>query len=172
MSMSSVATPQVMVPILTATAILLSGVVDDFRSKKFHNWLFLTCTAVAFAVIVLLNGLGGLLTGTIGFIAGFALLLPLVLLGIVGAGDMKLVAAFGVIAGWEAVLAVTIFSFIWGALFGVIRTILSGHIKTLATNMVAIVQMKDRKTLVLQKIRFTAAIFLGWLTHLVYRGVL
>jgi prepilin peptidase CpaA len=166
------AAPVIAIPLLTSTAILLAGVVDDLRSRKFHNWLFLVCATIAFATVVGFGGLGGLFTGAMGFLAGFALLLPFVLMGMVGAGDMKLMAAFGVCAGWESVIAVLIFSFIWGAIFGVIRTALSGQLKTLALNMAAIVQMKDRKQLVLQKIPFTVAILIGWMTHLVYRGVL
>lgn len=157
---------------LASSAILVAGVVDDFRTRKFHNWLFLVCTAFAVAIAVWLGGVGGLMLSVMGFLAGIAILLPLVLLGVVGAGDMKLVAAFGACAGWEAVCYVVFFSFIWGVLFGILRVILSGQLKTFASNMVAIVTMKDRKELVLQKIPFTVAIFMGWLTHLANRGIL
>ncbi|MES2855669.1 MAG: prepilin peptidase [Bdellovibrionota bacterium] len=157
---------------IASSAILVAGVVDDLRTRKFHNWLFITCTVIAIAVSFALGSWGGLMLSVMGFIAGIVVLLPLVLLGIVGAGDMKLVAAFGACAGWEAVLYVVFFSFIWGVLFGVLKVILSGQFKTFVSNVLSIVTLKDRKELVLQKIPFTVAIFMGWLTHLAYRGIL
>jgi prepilin peptidase CpaA len=169
---SNLTLPSVFIPLALASLILLTGVVDDLRTRKFHNWLFLVCTLLAIATSVVIGGTSGLMTGALGFVAGFAVLLPFVLMGMVGAGDMKLMAAFGACAGWEAVLAVVVFSFIWGALFGVTRTVLSGQFKTLVLNIVAIATMKDRKNLVLQKIPFTIAILMGWMTDLVYRGVL
>jgi Flp pilus assembly protein protease CpaA len=172
MNLETMGTPQLIVPTVAATAILVAGVVDDFRSKKFHNWLFIVCLCVAVVVSAVFSGSGGLLYGTFGFLAGFALLLPMVLMGIVGAGDMKLMAAFGVVTGWHTVFTVLVFSFIWGALFGVIRTALSGQLVTLTHNLLAIVQFKDRKELQLQKIPFTAAILVGWLSHLAYQGTL
>lgn len=155
-----------------ATAILIAGVIDDLRSRKFHNWLFLACAAVATVAIVVLKGPEGMIIGTLGFAAGFALLTPLVLMKIIGAGDMKLMAAFGILAGWEAVLTVSAAALLWGALFGLLRTMLRGEIKTLASNMFSIVILKDRQGLALQTMPFTVAILMGWLTHLVLTGVL
>lgn len=161
-----------LVPLFLGTAILIAGVVDDLRSRKFHNWLFLACAAVATVAIVVLKGPEGMLLGILGFIAGFALLTPLVILKIIGAGDMKLMAAFGILAGWEAVLTVSAAALLWGAVFGLLRTVLRGEIKTLASNMFSIVVLKDRQGLALQTMPFTVAILMGWLTHLVLVGVL
>jgi prepilin peptidase CpaA len=160
------------VPVVLGTAILIAGVVDDLRSRKFHNWLFLTCAAVATVAIVVLKGPEGMLLGTLGFLAGFALLTPLVLMKIIGAGDMKLMAAFGVVAGWEAVLTVSAAALVWGAVFGLLRTMLRGEIKTLASNMLTIAVLRDRQGLALQTMPFKVAILMGWLTHLVLAGVL
>lgn len=160
------------IPLITATLILLAGVVDDLRSRKVHNWLFLACAAIAALVSVSMEGLGGLSTATIGFLAGLGVLLPLVLLKVVGAGDMKLFAAFGAAAGANAVITVAVFSLIWGALFGVIQVVMKGQLMSTLRNMVAIASMKDRTRLELHKIPFTVAIFVGWLTYLVNRGVI
>ncbi len=161
-----------LVPIAVSSAILVAGVVDDLRSRKFHNWLFLTCAAIAVIAVVVMNGPAGMLMGLLGFAAGFALLTPLVLMRVIGAGDMKLLAAFGIVAGWEAVLTVSIAALLWGAVFGLVRTMLRGEIKTLASNMFSIAVLKERQGLTLQTMPFTVAILMGWLTHLVITGVL
>ena len=159
-------------PIIAASAILIAGVVDDLRSRKFHNWLFLACAAFAVVVLVAVQGPSAMILGVLGFMAGFALLTPLVMLKIVGAGDMKLLAAFGIVAGWEVVLVVSVAALLWGAVFGLARTVLRGQFKRLAANMFSIAVLKDRQGLELQTMPFTVAILMGWLTHLVLAGVL
>lgn len=165
-------TAATLAPIVAATAILIAGVVDDLRSRKFHNWLFLVCAALATIVLIATNGPMAMLLGLLGFTAGFALLTPLVLMKIIGAGDMKMMAAFGIVAGWEAVLTVSIAALLWGALFGLLRTMLRGQLKTLASNMFSIVALRQREGLQLQTMPFTVAILMGWLTHLVISGVM
>jgi prepilin peptidase CpaA len=158
--------------VVAATAILVAGVTDDLRSRKFHNWLFLVCTGVAFAVVLVSDGIWGLPLALLGFAAGILVLLPLVLAGVIGAGDMKLMAAFGIAAGWESVFPVALFSLFWGALFGLIQVTLGGHLKTLLKNIGSIAMGRGREDVKLHKIPFTVAIAIGWLTHLVYAGVL
>lgn len=160
-------------PIILSTIILLVGVVDDLRSRKFHNWLFLVCSLVAFVAMAIVGGWTSLYLSTLGFGAGFIVLLPLVLLKMVGAGDMKLLAAFGIAAGWNAVISVAIMSLFWGAIFGVVRVIIGGQLRVLLGNMVAIVTPRGstaRSSLELHKIPFTIALLMGWLSHLVYQG--
>ena len=159
-------------PLISATAIVIAGVVDDLRSRKFHNWLFIGCSVFAIAVAVASSGVAGLLWGTLGFTAGFAIMTPFVLMNVIGAGDMKLMAAFGIVAGWNAVLAVAILALFWGAVFGLVRTALRGQLKVIAHNMFAIVALRERKGLELQTMPFTVAILMGWLTNLVLAGVL
>jgi prepilin peptidase CpaA len=154
-------------PIFTSTLILLAGVVDDLRSRKFHNWLFLVCCAIGITVVLITGGVSGLFISALGFGAGVALFLPLVLFRIVGAGDMKLLAAFGILAGWNTVFSVAVLSLIWGAIFGVVRTMASGQTRVLIGNLAAIVTLKKREQLVLHSMPFTFAILMAWLTHLV-----
>src|SRR4051812_27750863 len=103
--------------LVTASAILLAGVVDDLRSRKVHNKLFIVCAVAAVLVNFAFHGLGGLNTALLGFVAGFLVLLPLVLMKVIGAGDMKLFAAFGAMVGWSAVIDVAVLALVWGAIF-------------------------------------------------------
>lgn len=157
------------IPAFAASAILLAGVIDDLRSRKVHNWLFLSCAAFALVVALATGGWAGLSNGVLGFMAGVAVFPPLVLAKMVGAGDMKLLAAFGILAGWSAVLSVAVYALLWGVLFGVIQVIVKGQGKVLINNMLSIVVLKDRQNLVLHKIPFTIALLVGWMTHLVLR---
>jgi prepilin peptidase CpaA len=158
--------------VVAATAILVAGVTDDLRSRKFHNWLFLTCAGIATVVVLVSHGFWGLPLAVLGFAAGIVVLLPLVLAGMVGAGDMKLMAAFGIAAGWESVFPVALFSLFWGALFGLIQVALGGQMTALLKNIGSIVTGRGRENVQVHKIPFTVAIAVGWLTHLVYAGVL
>lgn len=161
-----------MITVVAATGMLIAGVVDDLRSRKFHNWLFLTCVAIGVALTLAVGGASAFPMALLGFTAGFAVYLPLVLLNIVGAGDLKLMAAFGLVAGWDATLSTAVLSLIWGGIFGVVAVVLRGHLKMLVSNMISIVIVRERQGLELQKIPFTIAMLMGWLTHLVLRGVL
>ncbi len=155
---------------ITATLILIAGVIDDLRSRKVHNQLFLAATAIAFIVSAVTGGVAGVGGAITGFIAGMAILLPLVLLGVIGAGDMKLMAAFGAVVGWNAVINVAILSLIWGALFGLLQVILQGQLKATLGNMIAVLSSskEQRAKLELHKIPFTVGLLLGWMTHLVW----
>lgn len=159
---------------ITATLILIAGVIDDLRSRKVHNQLFLGATAVAFLVATVTGGVAGFGSAITGFIAGIAVLLPLVLMGVIGAGDMKLLAAFGAVVGWSAVIDVAILSLIWGALFGLLQVILQGQLMATLGNMIAVVSgSKERRAkLELHKIPFTVGLLLGWMTHLVRTGAI
>jgi len=155
---------------LIASAILVAGVVDDLRSRKFHNSLFLVCLAAAIGASLWLDGLIGLVNSALGFMAGLLALLPLFLLRIVGAGDVKLLAAFGAIATWPAALGVAVYSVIWGALLGLVRVLVSGQLKAFASNMSQILILRQTQGLKLQTIPYTAALLFGWLTFLTLGG--
>lgn len=160
------------VTVVTATLILLTGVVDDFRSRKFHNWLFITCTIAALAVAIFSQGAWGIGLGFAGFFAGLVIFLPLVLLKIIGAGDMKLMAAFGVVAGWNAVLGVAFYSLFWGAAFGVLQVLLKGEFMGMIRNIGAMTIHRGQPTTELHRIPYTAALLLGWLSYLFLQGLL
>ena len=157
---------------MTATLILLAGVVDDFRSRKFHNWLFIVCSVIALAVAVFTQGVWGLGFGVAGFTAGLVIFLPLVLLKIIGAGDMKLMAAFGIVAGWNPVLSVAFYSLFWGAAFGVLQVILKGQFMGMIRNLGAMTVHRGQPTTELHRIPYTAALLLGWLTYLFFQRII
>ena len=164
--------------IFAPSAVFSVGVIDDLRSRKFHNWLFLACSAFGATFVLLGVGLQGLPVAALGFLAGFLITLPLVLLKVIGAGDMKLFAAAGILIGWSPVISVLFFALIWGAIFGILRAALSGKLRLLAKNLVSLVTRSKQEhaeesqsaELELNRIPFTVAILLGWMSYLAQQG--
>ncbi len=157
-------------PTLIAAGVLFAGVIDDLRSRKFHNWLFLVCAAVALAGALAAHGPYGFIHGALGFFAGVAALLPFVLIRAVGAGDMKLIGAFGIIAGWNVTLHTALYALAWGAVFGGARALVRGQATALASNMAQIALSRKSEGLDLQQFPYAIAILFGWLSYLTIGG--
>lgn len=103
-------------PILCKTVLavaLVIAVVTDLRSHRIYNWL----TFPTIALGLLLNTLGSGVSGTLfalGGLAVSALSLALFLLGAMGAGDVKMLAAIGTLMGPHF----TIWTLLWTAILG------------------------------------------------------
>ena len=152
--------------LLVPTSILLAGVIDDLRSRKVHNWLVLSALVVALTFQVYSGGWETTQWGLLGFATAFFICLPLVLTKMLGAGDMKLLMAFGLATNITSVIGVTLFSFIWGAILGILQAILRGEIKSLLINTIKIAGMRAVPTTEYHKVPYTVALFFGWLTQL------
>ena len=88
---------------LALSAVLLVAacwaVVTDLRSRRIPNWLTFGTAGLALAIRFVVGGPHSLLNGGEGWLLGtFLFMLPFVL-GWMGAGDVKLLAAFGAIGG-------------------------------------------------------------------------
>lgn len=94
--------------------VVAAAAVTDLRAQRIPNWLTLPAALVGLALRAAFLGGDGLLAGLGGWAVGCALLLPLFLLGWLGAGDVKLLAAIGAIGGPELVL----FTCLWAGVFG------------------------------------------------------
>jgi prepilin peptidase CpaA len=88
-------------PILLVGAVLLASIAawTDLRSRRIPNWLTVPGAAVGLGVNAALGGWAGLKASLLGLGLGLALLLPLVLLRSLGAGDWKLAGALGAFTG-------------------------------------------------------------------------
>lgn len=108
--------------LVTVILFIVLGIsmITDMKSRKIFN--VITMPAMLFGLFyhTYLSGFQGLLFSIIGLLIGFFLLLIPFLLGGMGAGDLKLLAAVGAILGGEMVFQ----SFLYTALVGGIFAIL------------------------------------------------
>ncbi|MCB0350134.1 MAG: prepilin peptidase [Bdellovibrionales bacterium] len=149
------------------TLILLVALITDIRTRKVPNVWVLISIVIALASSYYFYEFDGLKQGAIA--AGMALLLtlPLVLLGALGAGDMKIMFAFGLAGTYQQVFSVIVFSFLWGALIGIGISIVRGRARALLINTFKILTSQPRDDVELLKIPYTVALMLGWITYLV-----
>jgi Flp pilus assembly protein protease CpaA len=148
---------------------LLIAVIDDLCFKKFHNWLFLTLTFIGFSYAIFLNPISPLQAFG-GFVAGGLLMLPLVLMGATGAGDMKFMMSFGTLLGTTTVFEVFVYALFWGALIGLFQTLFAGNLKLLFQNLKLLYyKVKPVNT---NQIPYTVAILFAWATYFEFGGLL
>jgi len=100
---------------------MLSGGWLDLRSRRIPNWLTVSGCLAGIGVHAWISGWRGILLSIEGAALALALLLPLVLLRALGAGDWKLMGAAGAFVGPLMLLFVLLASFIIAALMGMIR---------------------------------------------------
>ena len=113
-------------PILTAIFVVAAAwaTYTDLKSRRIANWLTFGAAGAALLVRLVSGGPQTALDGVEGWFAGVILLLIPFLLGWMGAGDVKLLAAFGAIGGLDFVVLSALYGCILGgfvAVFYLIR---------------------------------------------------
>ena len=105
---------------VVALALGGTAVIGDLRSRTIPNWLSLSGVAAGILCGVCNGGLRGAAMAVAGAGAGFAILLLFHLLGGLGGGDVKLMAAFGALLGPSDVLTAAVIAAVAGALLAMI----------------------------------------------------
>ena len=95
---------------------LVAAVFTDFSDHRIPNLITLFAAAVGIASHLYLTGLQGLGFALGGLAVGLACLLPFYLLGGMGAGDVKLMAAIGTFLGPQATVLAAAVGLVFGAL--------------------------------------------------------
>jgi prepilin peptidase CpaA len=80
-------------------AILFVAAIYDFRFRRIPNWLNLSGVILGVAINTLFFAQNGLLAAVLGIAFSLLVYVPLYLIRGMGAGDVKLMAAVGAIAG-------------------------------------------------------------------------
>ncbi len=84
---------------LVLLSMVLAAGIYDVRFRKIPNWLNLSGIVLGLGLNILLFKGHGLTAAALGLICALAVYLPLYLIRGMGAGDVKLMAAVGAIAG-------------------------------------------------------------------------
>ncbi|MED4204590.1 prepilin peptidase [Neobacillus mesonae] len=94
--------------------ILSISIITDLKERKILNSVTLPSILFAFIYFLSINGLEGFIFSGKGFLIGLGLLIIPYIMGGMGAGDVKLMAAIGALMGASFVF----YSFIYTALIG------------------------------------------------------
>jgi prepilin peptidase CpaA len=113
---------------ILASVLLVAG-VTDLRSCKIPNWLTLSAMASGLLGHSVLNGLSGLLFSAKGLGLGLALFLLFYVMGGMGAGDVKLLAAVGSFIGAEGVFSAGIMTMLLGGLYAIAMMVSSSGMR-------------------------------------------
>lgn len=149
-----------------ATVILVAGLVDDLRSRKVHNGLVLSLLAATVACSLFFRGWEGSLIGIGAMLLALVFTIPLFATRILGGGDVKLFAVFAFAVDPVTMFWTLVYSFIWGALFGVTRAALQKQLGVLVRNTYKIASRQKLQVQEIQKIPYTFALLLGWATQI------
>lgn len=115
--------------------VLAGAVWFDVRTRRIPNALVATGTVTGLIIGLLTNGGVGLQSSLLGGILGLALLLPFYALRVMGAGDVKLLAAAGTFLGPTHVLGVWLATLLAGGLLALAAAVVSGRLRETAANL-------------------------------------
>ncbi|MEN6438996.1 MAG: prepilin peptidase [Syntrophobacter sp.] len=100
--------------------LLITCSIHDFLYFRIPNRLTFTAILVFLTFHSVSNGLNGMLFAFSGLATGILLLLPLYLLRMMGAGDVKLMGSIGSALGFSGAVKSFLFSAIAGGIYAVI----------------------------------------------------
>ena len=120
---------------VVATSLAVIAGWLDWRTNKIPNWLTVSGLAVGIVIYAMARGWAGVLAALSGAGLMLGVLLPMVLLRGLGAGDWKLMGALGSILGWRRVLEVLFASILLAAFLALVQMIRERRVKTTLVNL-------------------------------------
>ncbi len=120
--------------LLTGIFAALAG-YTDWRWRRIPNWLTVPGLVVGLAANAFASGWPGARGSLLGVALGLALLLPLVLIRSLGAGDWKLTGALGAFLGPERLIAVLLGTILVAGLMAVVLIVIKKRVKQTARNI-------------------------------------
>lgn len=100
--------------------LITSSAYFDLVSKRIPNYLTITGIILGIIINIYSYGLQGFGFGLYGAFIGLLILLIPFILGGMGGGDVKLMAAIGALKGWRFVLLTTVYSGLVGGIIIII----------------------------------------------------
>ena len=114
--------------IILLSCVLIIASITDLRSHRISNRLTYSTMIFGLAFYSLTSGLSGFLHSMGGLFLGLALLIAFYLIGGMGAGDVKLMAAVGSLLGPEGVFAAFLGTALIGGLYALIILAAKGYL--------------------------------------------
>jgi prepilin peptidase CpaA len=118
------------------TLLVIAGVID-VRTYRIPNWLTVggACVALGLAILLPSSTHPGFLGAAGGLATGFAIMLPLYALRVMGAGDVKLMAMAGAFLGVPDTFYAVLCAFIAGGVAALVFAVAHKASKRMAANL-------------------------------------
>ena len=116
-------------------AVALGAAACDLKTRRIPNALTFGAAAVALAVHGTMNGWSGLLLAASGWVVGLTLFFPFFMLGGMGAGDVKLMAAMGAWLGPVGAAWTALYAAFAGGMMALMVTLAGGYTGTALRNV-------------------------------------
>jgi len=115
--------------LLLLAVVLIMASITDLRSHRISNKLTYSTMIFGLVFSSLTSGLAGLLQSVSGLSLGLALLIGFYLLGGMGAGDVKLMAAVGSLLGPQGVFAAFLGTALAGGIYALLVLAATGLLR-------------------------------------------
>ena len=119
-------------------ALACSGGWMDWRTRRIPNWLTVSGALAGLSVNAILQGRHGAIMSLEGAGLALGLVLPLVLLRGLGAGDWKLMGAMGAVMGWQEMLSVLLVAVLISAVTAVFQMVAAKRVKETLWNVMTL----------------------------------
>ena len=103
--------------------LVLLSVYFDLTQKKIPNLITFPVILWGLLTYSIFEGLEGFKFSIVGFLVGLGIFLIPFILGVMGGGDVKMMAAIGALMGWRFVLTTAVYSGLVGGLLVIIYLI-------------------------------------------------
>lgn len=113
--------------IMLLSVVLIIAAIIDMRTYRIPNLLTYPTMLIALVYHTVTNGLNGLIFSSSGLMVGMGLFSIPFFLGVMGAGDAKLMGAVGAVLGCRGVLNASLFTAVAGGVFALV--LLLSHYK-------------------------------------------
>ena len=100
-----------------ATAVILVAAVYDIKYRRIPNWLTFSAMAAGISCHLYSAGAQGALFSAFGLLLGLCVFMGFYMLGGMGAGDVKLMAALGTLLGPQDILFAALYTGLAGGVY-------------------------------------------------------
>ena len=126
-----------MLTFTTGAALIIGAAAcaTDLHSRRIPNWLTFGAAAGALAYHYIVGGPASAQSAMSGWVTGLFMFMPLFLLGGMGAGDVKLLAALGAWLGAGDAFWLAIYTSMAGGVIALVVAFRSGYLRTALHNI-------------------------------------